>query len=238
MIVLGLHFSRFFTQEDLRSRPARLNCCARSTAKGRVEEEGWRVRKDGSRFGANVVITAIHDSTGAVTGFAKVTRDVTEQKQAQESVIAELSGLLLANVDIRKLLGAFSASINHAVPHDAATLGLYDEPTNKLRIQFLASAGDSGTNQGEVLLDADASPAGQAFRTRRPVILNKIERWPFAPESIKHLTGLGMRSGLWVRSFIVSARWAQLPWPVAMRTHSRSTMPKCSLRWRARWPWP
>ncbi len=195
--VLGLHFSRFFTQEDSdRGHPAEL--LRQAVAKGRVEEEGWRVRKDGSRFWANVIITAIHDSTGAVTGFAKVTRDVTGQKQAQESVIAELSGLLLATVDIRKLLGAFSASIQQTVPHDAATLGLYDEATGKLRIQFLASADDSGTNQGEVLLDADASPAGQAFRTRRPVILNKIERWPFSPESIKHLTAVGMQSGLWV----------------------------------------
>ena len=74
------------------------------------------MRKDGSRFWANVVLTAIHDTTGAVTGFAKVTRDVTEQKQAQESVIAELSGLLLANVDIRKMLGAFSASIQQMFP--------------------------------------------------------------------------------------------------------------------------
>ncbi len=107
-----------------------------------MEEEGWRVRKDGSRFWANVVITAIHDSTGSVTGFAKVTRDVTGQKQAQESVIAELSGLLLANVDIRKLLGAFSTSIQQTVPHDAATLALYDEAAGKLRVQFLA-AGDA-----------------------------------------------------------------------------------------------
>ena len=104
-----------------------------------MEEEGWRVRKDGSRFWANVVLTAIHDSTGAVTGFAKITRDVTEHKQAQESVIAELSSLLLANVDIRKLLGAFSASMRQMVPHDAATLALYDEATGKLRVQFLAA---------------------------------------------------------------------------------------------------
>ncbi|MFZ0338234.1 MAG: sigma 54-interacting transcriptional regulator, partial [Terracidiphilus sp.] len=166
-------------------------------ARNRVEEEGWRVRKDGSRFWANVVITAIHDSTGAVTGFAKVTRDVTEQKQAQESVIAELSSLLLVNVDIRKLLEAFTASIRQMVPHDAATLALYDEPTGKLRVQFLGSA-DTEANQGEVLLNPDASPAGQAFRTRRPVILNKIDRWPFAPESVQHLTSMGMQSGVWV----------------------------------------
>jgi formate hydrogenlyase transcriptional activator len=194
--VVGLHYARFFTQEDVeQGRPAEL--LRQAIARNRVEEEGWRVRKDGSRFWANVVITAIHDSTGAVTGFAKVTRDVTEQKQAQESVIAELSSLLLVNVDIRKLLEAFTASIRQMVPHDAATLALYEEPTGKLRVQFLA-AGDADANPGEVLLDPDASPAGQAYRTRRPVILNKIDRWPFAPESVQHLTSMGMQSGVWV----------------------------------------
>jgi len=194
--VVGLHYSRFFTHEDVeQGRPAEL--LRQAIQKNRVEEEGWRVRKDGSRFWANVVLTAIRDSAGAVTGFSKITRDVTGHKQAQESVIAELSSLLLVNVDIRKLLGAFTASIRQTVPHDAATLALYDEATGKLRVQFLTS-GDDDANQGEVLLNPDASPAGQAFRTRRPVILNQIERWPFAPESTQHLTGIGMQSGIWV----------------------------------------
>jgi PAS domain S-box-containing protein len=194
--VLGLHYSRFFTHEDVEQcRPTEL--LRQAIQRHRVEEEGWRVRKDGSRFWANVVLTAIHDSAGAVTGFSKITRDVTGHKQAQESVIAELSSLLLVNVDIRKLLGAFTASIRQMVPHDAATLALYDEVTGRLRVQFLTS-GDDDANQGEVLLNPDASPAGQAFRTRRPVILNKIDRWPFAPESVQHLTGIGMQSGIWV----------------------------------------
>ncbi|MGH9560786.1 MAG: sigma 54-interacting transcriptional regulator, partial [Terracidiphilus sp.] len=194
--VLGLHFSRFFIDEDVaQGRPTEL--LRQTVARGRVEEEGWRVRKDGSRFWANTVLTAIHDSTGAVTGFSKITRDFTERRQAQESVIAELSTLLLANVDIRKLLGAFSASIRHMVPHDAATLALYDEATGKLRTQFLA-AEDADAVPKEVLLDPDASPSGQAFRTRRPLILNRMDRWPFDPGSVKHLTGIGMQSGLWV----------------------------------------
>ncbi len=195
--VIGLHYSRFFAEEDVaRGRPAEL--LRRAVAKERVEDEGWRVRKDGSRFWANCVLTAIHDSTGAVTGFSKITRDVTGQKQVQESVIAELSGALLANVDIRKLLGAISASMRQMVLHEAATLALFDEATGKLRVQFLSAGNESDTKQGEVLLDPDASPAGQAFRTRRPVVLNRIDRWPFAPESVKHLTERGMQSGIWV----------------------------------------
>ncbi len=195
--VLGLHFSRFFTQEDHeRGRPAEL--LRQAVTMGRVEEEGWRVRKDGSRFWADIVLTAIHDSTGALTGFAKVTRDVTGQKQAQESVIAELSSVLLANVDIRKLLEAISASLHNVVPHDAAALMLFDEATGKLRVQFLVAGGDTVVPQGEALLDPDASIAGQAFRTRRPIILDRIERWPFALESMLHLTRMGLQSGIWV----------------------------------------
>jgi formate hydrogenlyase transcriptional activator len=195
--ILGRSFSHFFTQEDIdRGRPAEILRLA--AQRGRFEEEGWRVRKDGSRFWAHATLTAIRDGTGTLTGFAKVTQDMTESKQAQESVIAELSSLLLSNVDISKLLGAFSASIRQIVPHDLATLGLYDEATGKLRVQFLAAAGSDNPGQGEVLLDPDASPAGRAFRTRQSVIMNKVDRWPFAPGSIRHLTDAGMQSGIWV----------------------------------------
>ena len=195
--ILGMSFSHFFTQEDIdRGRPAEILRLA--AQRGRFEEEGWRVRKDGSRFWAHATLTAIRDGTGTLTGFAKVTQDMTESKQAQESVIAELSSLLLSNVDISKLLGAFSASIRQIVPHDLATLGLYDESTGKLRVQFLAAAGSAEPGPGEVLLDPDASPAGRAFRTRQPLIMNKVDRWPFAPQSIRHLTDAGMQSGIWV----------------------------------------
>ncbi len=195
--IVGLHFSRFFTEEDQeRGHPADL--LRQAAAHGRVEEEGWRVRKDGSRFWANVVIAAIRDSTGEVTGFSKITRDVTERKQAQELMIAELSSVLLANVDIRKVLGAFSASMRQMVPHDAATLALHDETTDKLRVQFLFAAGETEPIQNDILLDATASPSGRAFRTRRPILLNRIERWPFARDSVKHLLDLGIESGIWV----------------------------------------
>jgi PAS domain S-box-containing protein len=195
--ILGLHFSRFFVEEDvMRGHPPEL--LRRAAKHGRVEEEGWRVRKDGSRFWANCVLTAIRDSNGVVTGFAKVSRDETDRKQAQESVIAELSRLLLANVDVRKMLGAFSLSMRQIVPHDLATLALYEEATGKLRVQFLAAADGPNASPGEVLLDPDASPGGQAFRTRCPVILNRLDRWPFAPESMRHLIESGMQSGIWV----------------------------------------
>lgn len=78
--ILGQPFARFYLPEDVaQGLPARL--LARAAADGRVESEGWRVRKDGSRFWADVVITALRDELGGLRGFAKVTRDLTERKQ-------------------------------------------------------------------------------------------------------------------------------------------------------------
>ena len=78
--ILGRHFSVFYTQADIdRAWPAReLELALRD---GRFEDEGWRVRKDGSRFWANVVITALHDADGRHLGFSKVTRDLTQQRR-------------------------------------------------------------------------------------------------------------------------------------------------------------
>jgi PAS domain S-box-containing protein len=79
--IIGQHFSRFYTKEDLaEDLPARALTEAERT--GRFEREGWRVRKDGTRFWANVVIDAIRDDDGKLIGYAKVTRDITEKKEA------------------------------------------------------------------------------------------------------------------------------------------------------------
>src|SRR6202789_1970402 len=126
--IVVARFSRFFTQEDVeRGRPAELLRLA--AARGRIEDEGWRVRKDGSRFWADSILTAIHDDMGQVSGYAKVTRDFTDRKRAEEAVMLQLSSALLANMDVSKLLGAISASIREVVPHDSATLGLHDAGT-------------------------------------------------------------------------------------------------------------
>jgi PAS domain S-box-containing protein len=90
--ILGTHFSRFYTAEDrLAGKPERLLTLARE--QGRVEDEGWRVRKDGTRFWADVVLTALPDESGQVREFAKITRDLTERKQAQETQRSAHQGL-------------------------------------------------------------------------------------------------------------------------------------------------
>lgn len=83
--IIGKHFSCFYTPDDIKNNKPQ-NELAETAAKGKVEDEAWRVRKDGSRFWANVVITAMRDSNGNLCGFAKVTRDLTERKRAEEKL--------------------------------------------------------------------------------------------------------------------------------------------------------
>jgi PAS domain S-box-containing protein len=81
--ILGAHFSRFFSPEDLAAdKPAReLEIAAQE---GRFEDEAWRVRKDGSRFWASVIVNAVRDASGQLVGFAKVTRDLTDRRKREQ----------------------------------------------------------------------------------------------------------------------------------------------------------
>jgi PAS domain S-box-containing protein len=104
--IIGQHFSIFYTAEDRRAgKPNRILEAVRRD--GRFEEEGWRVRKDGSRFWANVVITALRDPKGALTGFAKVTRDLTsrrEGEQREEMLAREQLARSVSDDERRRLL--------------------------------------------------------------------------------------------------------------------------------------
>lgn len=82
--ILGRHFSAFYPGDDAQDRSMRN--LAEAVRDGRIEDEGWRIRKDGSLFWANVVITALRDEAGALRGFSKVTRDITERRRAQEAL--------------------------------------------------------------------------------------------------------------------------------------------------------
>ena len=87
--ILGKHFSVFYPEEDIRAgKPQReLEIAAKE---GRLEDEGWRLRKDGSRFWANVVITALRDKAGRLVAFGKVTRDFTDRMRANEDLRKEI----------------------------------------------------------------------------------------------------------------------------------------------------
>ena len=91
--IIGRDVSTFYTPPDI-ERGHYEQLLKQAAEHGRVEDQGWRVRKDGTRFWADIVITALRDDAGKLRGFAKITRDLTEQRQAQNA-ISELSGRLL-----------------------------------------------------------------------------------------------------------------------------------------------
>ena len=112
--IIGKHFSIFYPPEDVAAGK-----CERelevATREGRFEDEGWRVRKDGSRFWANVVITALRNPQGALIGFAKVTRDLTERRQAEENLraLAAEKAALAEKSRIQEFQERFLAILGH-----------------------------------------------------------------------------------------------------------------------------
>jgi PAS domain S-box-containing protein len=108
--IVGSHLSRFYTEEDIM---AGVPATALETAArvGRFEAEGWRVRKDGSRFWANVVIDAIRDEAGQLVGYAKVTRDITERREAQ--VALEQAREALAQAQKMEAVGQLTGGVAH-----------------------------------------------------------------------------------------------------------------------------
>jgi PAS domain S-box-containing protein len=108
--IIGRHFSRFYTDED-RASGVPQRALGKAATEGRYEAEGWRVRKDGSRFWASVVIDAIKDDSGALIGFAKVTRDITERHAAQQK-LKEAQEQLAASQKM-EAVGQLSGGIAH-----------------------------------------------------------------------------------------------------------------------------
>ncbi|HVW72063.1 MAG TPA: PAS domain S-box protein [Rhizomicrobium sp.] len=139
--IIGQNFARFYTEEDrARGRPAEVLAIA--AREGKFEGEGWRVRKDGTRFWAHVVVDPIRNAQGELTGFAKVTRDLTERRQAKEALDRaqealfqsqkmEAVGQLTGGVahDFNNLLMAVLGSLEllrKRLPNDAQLLRLLD----------------------------------------------------------------------------------------------------------------
>ena len=108
--IIGEHFSRFYLDEEReRGEPQRGLDIA--TREGRFEKEGWRVRRDGSRFWAHVVIDAIKDDAGTLIGFAKITRDVTERREAQRA-LDETRGALFQAQKV-EAIGQLTGGVAH-----------------------------------------------------------------------------------------------------------------------------
>ena len=132
--IIGQHFSVFYSSEDFANgKPAHeLEAVLRD---GRVEDEGWRVRKDRSQFWANVIITALHDSTGVLRGFAKITRDMTEKRQVEQLQLAD------------KHKNEFLAMLAHELRNPLAPI------RNGVELLKLISAGQPEIHETSVMME-------------------------------------------------------------------------------------
>ena len=167
--IIGQHMSRFYTPEDLaRGLPATL--LARAVHDGRVESEGWRVRKDGSRFWADVVITALVDDSGRLLGFAKVTRDLTERLRAQqeqvrlahaeEAVRLRDEFLSIAAHELRTPLSAVQLQLQSLLERPE---GL--DPRARLKLERACRSGDRLVRLVDTLLDVSRIATGSLTLT-------------------------------------------------------------------------
>ena len=134
--IIGRHFSQFFPEQD---RIAGIAAHALETAcrEGRYESEGWRIRKDGSRFWANGVIDAIRDEHGTLIGFAKITRDITERREAERALDLAREELFQSQKmeALGQLTGGVAHDFNNLLMAVQASLDLL-----KRRVQFNAEA--------------------------------------------------------------------------------------------------
>ena len=112
---------------------------------------------------------------GQLLGFSKVTRDFTDRKSAEESLVLELSKAVLANPDIRQMLAAIEASIQRLIPHDYATIALHElSSPHELQVQELPSAREPGHSR-EACLPIEGTPEGWVFTHQEPLLMTQID---------------------------------------------------------------
>ena len=200
--IIGRHFSIFFTPEDAAAgKPAHILKVAGE--EGRFEDEGWRVRKDGSRFWSEVVCTAMRDSSGRLTGFSKVAHDVTERKKAEEKLKAHIcQQAVVAELGQRAVLADdFQAFMEEAVNLVAQTCAVEYGVVLELqpkRKEFLLRAGVGWRHGyvGKATVPVGAETlAGYALLADGPVIVEDLlEEKRFSGARL--LQEHGVRSGL------------------------------------------
>jgi len=170
--IVGSHFSRFFTPEDVATREPQRELMA-AARDGRFETEGWRVRKDGTRFWAHVVIDAIRNDDGTLAGFAKITRDVTTRMEA-ERLLEETRKALFQSQKMEavgKLTGGVAHDFNNVLQILRGNLELLEsrhgrDVWSRERLARAADAVDRGAKLASQLL---AFGRRQALQ---PVVIN------------------------------------------------------------------
>ena len=178
--IVGRHFSCFYPPEAV-AAGAPEHALAMAAEKGRFEEENWRLRKDGSRFWADVVITAVRDEEGKLFGFATVTRDLTERKRTNELLRRHTAQLEAANVE----LDAFAYSVSHDLRAPLRSIDGFSQALLEDYAGQLDAAGQdylqrvrAATQRMATLIDdlLDLSRVTRSEMTIAPVDLSELAR--------------------------------------------------------------
>jgi len=181
--IIGRHFSVFYPPEDIASdKPQRELAIA--IREGRFEEEGIRIRKDGSVFWANVVITAVRDDDGTLVGFAKVTRDLTERHAAQERAIADARRIAEAE-SANSAKSDFLTAMSHELRTPLNAIGGYTEllslglggPITQQQIEYLERIRRSQQHLMGIISDLlhfSRIEAGHLTYTIEPILLDNV----------------------------------------------------------------
>jgi len=177
--IIGQHFSRFYTEEDrANGEPAR--ALATAGNEGKFEKEVWRCRKDGSRFWASVVIDPIRDDDGTVIGFAKITRDITERRDAQQELERAREALAQAQKmeAVGRLTGGVAHDFNNLLTVIRASVDMLRRPglAAEKRERYLSAISDTADRAslltGQLLVFARRQP----LHNERFAIAPRVER--------------------------------------------------------------
>ena len=150
--IVGQHFSRFYTPEDQANGvPAKALHTALTV--GKYESEGWRVRKDGSRFWASVVIDPVRDECGRLIGFAKVTRDITEKMTAQKALEQAKAALLQSQKleSVGKLTGGIAHDFNNLLQVIVNSLNIVSRQIDDPRLLKVLDSAERAAGRGAML---------------------------------------------------------------------------------------
>ncbi len=196
--IIGKHFSIFYPATDIRRGKPDYELRV-ATEEGRYEEEGWRVRRDGTQFWANVVITALRDGKGQLMGFAKVTRDLTERKRAEEEraslllmeraarneaehaleqlrSIQMVTEAALASLGLDALLAQLIDRIRDILLVDVVLVLLLDDSGEWLVPQAVTGAAEASDLGGPIRLGHGI--LGEIASERRGVLINEVDATP------------------------------------------------------------
>jgi PAS domain S-box-containing protein len=173
--VIGSHFSRFYTDED-REGGLPVRALSEAAANGRFEAEGWRVRKDGTRFWAHVVIDSIRNDDGELVGFAKITRDITERLQAAQALEKAREVLFQSQKleAIGKLTGGVAHDFNNLLSVITNGLDLLRPIVKESEGQGLIESMAKAAQRGASLTNQLLTFARQQPVTPEPRDLNRV----------------------------------------------------------------